>query len=139
LQFIEFTTKLVTNVAQIYASKTGETGRNASLASVIHDLDSLISSVQKRSGELSNVDEPGVTDRILLDSCQQCLEINQELRATLDVVKADKTMNSTGKAFKEAFNAAMRSLASGPRMSKLVKDLDQIKSQINMAVLVSSW
>ena len=120
INFVDFTSKLISGTYEIYSSSAGATDEHADLAKVIED----VLDVTRR---LSYSTRPAMTDdeTALLGLVSNCRELSQEL---VQVLKRLQTKNPKSKS--ESIRVALRSVCGKGKLESLENRIDKYRRQI---------
>jgi hypothetical protein len=139
VQFVDFATRLLSDAVKTYKSASGQTERVSILASITNDLTSLATRVEEQAVGLPERAPLGSPDSILLQACQQCRTISQELSSILQTLSARQSSKSGTRSARQSLTAAIRGIASEGKIKDLSEKLQTIQQQMQMAALMSLW
>ncbi|KAK3988997.1 hypothetical protein QBC44DRAFT_396840, partial [Cladorrhinum sp. PSN332] len=142
VQFIDFTTRLLSTTAKTYKSASGQTENVVSLTSVANDLDSLARRVSEKASKLSAQAPPNSSasegpDETLVRLCTECSEIGTEMITILSTLKAKGTTKF--ELAKHSIVTAVKTIRSESRITNLRERLLTVRQQMMMCALFSVW
>ena len=128
VQFVDFSSKLISNSAELYSSKTGSIAKHKELESLYLDLHQLSQKVntssQPSNGNVGRSQEEAALGRV----AGLCMETADELLSTIRKLKSP----TTGPHRKwRSFRQALKSVWKQERIDALQKKLDSISGQLN--------
>jgi hypothetical protein len=139
IQFVDFGSKLVSKTRQIYKSKDGRLSDKVLTEDLAIDLDLISQNLREslRENRLFNAQgqvEFSEDDEALDELCRRCNEIAAKLIAHLDKLKVE---GSSRHRNWESFKKALRASWSHEELDLLVAQLNEVRSEIELRVLVS--
>ena len=124
VQFVDFTSKLITKTAEGYRSADGALVDNARLEAATNDLLALNDQIDCNA-------TTGSTDPALLSLCSSCNDVAKELLAALSKLKAEG-----GKSKWKSFRKALRSVWSKEKVLEIERQLSNFRDEINLRIVV---
>ena len=128
VQFVDFSSKLISNSREIYSSRTGSTAKHKELESLYLDLHQLSQKVnassQSANGNTGRSPEEAALEKV----AGLCMETADELLSTIRRLKSP----TTGSYQKwRSFHQALKSIWNQERIDALRRKLDSISGQLN--------
>ncbi|KAJ3454194.1 hypothetical protein MRS44_018088 [Fusarium solani] len=134
--FVEFAYNLISETRTIYKSPDGRKPDVAPLSTVIKDLAGIGDQVTKAL-DASTSRASTASDETLIRLCRECQDITIEIRTVLGSLQARGT--SRLDHAKASVVIAAKSMWSKSKLEKLEQRLQQIRSEMMMAMLVALW
>ncbi|KAJ4123183.1 hypothetical protein NW768_009711 [Fusarium equiseti] len=136
ITFVEFSRELLNGAREVYKSPSGTTSRVVRLSSIVDDLTTAGDSI---SASMRNSPTSSQTrsDETLVNICQRCTVLKDELRQALQGLEArgDTKFDLARRSIAVAF----KSIWSQGKINDLDRRLNQVQSEMKMAVLMSLW
>ncbi|KAI5920262.1 hypothetical protein F4810DRAFT_684030 [Camillea tinctor] len=136
VQFVDFTSRLLSDVIQIYQSSTGQSATTVELSKIAQDLRSYVNHIERKANSLSYITEDDTKDRILR-ICRDCSAVCHKLEEAL------KKLQATGKTRLEiaqsSLRVALKGLWADDEIDGLVRQLSSVRSNMMNAIIVSVW
>lgn len=133
ISFVDFSRTLVSDAVRLYKSPGGRTKRTVELATVADHLGEMRSRIQEGLTQY----RPNSSDDVIFKLCQECAEVGAMLQHTIDSLTARGTTKLN--FAKRSFVVAARGLWKRGEIVALNQQLDHIRSQMMMALMVSLW
>lgn len=128
IQFVDFTSKLISGSHEIYKSATGEAKRNSELKTITKSLMRINLSLGKQ-GPLGSANE-----RELENLCKDCSSVAIDLIRALEQLQ----IKSSGKHQRwSSFKSALLTVWRQEDIDTLEQRVDSFRQQISMHILVS--
>ena len=124
VQFIDFSSKLISKTTEGYRSADGALVDNARLEAATNDLLAL-------NKQIDCNPSTGGTSLAILSLCSSCNDIAKELLAALAKLKAEG-----GKSKWKSFRKALRSVWSKEKISEIERRLSTFRDEINLHIVV---
>ncbi|KAF4951553.1 hypothetical protein FSARC_12884 [Fusarium sarcochroum] len=134
--FVEFTRTLLTEAREVYTSPSGTTSQSVRLDRIAQDL-AIVGDQVSSSLASSHSTSRTTSEETLRRLCGECKNIRNELQQALSSLQArgDTKFNYAVSSIATAFEA----IWSQGRINQLDQRLQQIQSEMTMALLVSLW
>jgi hypothetical protein len=123
IQFIDFSSNLVSKTAQLYQSNKGALAENIDAETATNHL-LLLNKKLKDSAT-------AIGDGALQNLCKSCSTTAEELLATLDKVKLKGKQHTW-----ESIRTALRIMRSKEEINKLERQLERFRQELNLHVTV---
>ncbi|KAG4282188.1 hypothetical protein FPRO04_13364 [Fusarium proliferatum] len=134
--FVEFSYNLISETRSIYRSPDGKPARVNDLSMVINDFADISHRV-KQALDLSNCQATTASDEILIRLCNESQDIATDFQRALTCLQANGT--SKVEHVKTSLVIALKAIWSKDKLVKLEQRLQQIRSEMTMAMLVALW
>ncbi|KAK3897567.1 hypothetical protein C8A05DRAFT_38875, partial [Staphylotrichum tortipilum] len=139
VQFIDFTTKLLSNTVETYRSASGTTEKITSLENITTELNTLTARVQEKAAQLPQSPAPESPNGLFLDACRQCQDISKQLATVLQPLAVKRPSKFQRKSVASALAVALRGAMSEKKIQDLSTQLQMIQQRMQLAALVSLW
>ncbi|VUC28213.1 unnamed protein product [Clonostachys rosea] len=135
--FVDFCYGLVSESIEIYRSPEGISSENFQLSTLAKDLGKISTQV---SDALDTATSQAlvVSDQSLVRLCRECESITAEVKSALQYLQAQGGGSKTMLA-KNSVTVALKAMWSKGKFQNIEKRLQQIRSEMTMAMLVSLW
>jgi hypothetical protein len=127
VQFISFTSGVISMSREIYQSSNGNTVSQNELDTVAQSLRRLCSPLRSFNKQRAFTDN----ERELKRLCQGCIRVTEDIEGALGKLKVQGSHHRKWKSFRQALNA----VRSGDEIEMLSKQLDQYRNQIDTTLL----
>jgi uncharacterized protein Yka (UPF0111/DUF47 family) len=118
--FVEFAAKLVSGAHQVYSSATGATDENASLETVVNDIQAMTRGLSSNTGPAATPDQIA-----LRDLAQKCCSLSEDLVKALRKLRMKNPKSKT-----ESVRVAWRAMREKNNLNSLEKQIDSYHRQI---------
>jgi hypothetical protein len=136
VQFVDFTSGLLSSTYSIYTSKTGDTKPHADLQTITTSLENvsnaLLRSLTEAETQKGGKAGSSKNDEDLARLCRECSSIADELLRALSKLRGQGNHNIWN-----SFCQALRTVWKQPEISALQMRLKEYREQISMIILVS--
>jgi len=132
VQFIDFTSKLITESYKLHASATGQLEEHVILEKVtknLRDVSLNLSTQVEKQTVLATLSQD---DKELQHLCKGCHEISLQLLQALEKLKAED-----GSSKWKSFRQALRTIWTREHIEGLEKQLDRFRQQLVISILAS--
>jgi hypothetical protein len=135
--FVDFCYSLVSESIEIYRSPEGISSENFQLSTLVKDLGKISTQV---SDALDTATSQALvpSDESLVRLCQECESITAEVNSALAYLQAQGG-GSKAMMAKNSVTVALKAMWSKGNLQNIEKRLQQIRSEMTMAMLVSLW
>lgn len=128
VQFVSFSTELLSKSCELYSSTTGSTAKHTKLETLYQDLHQLSQKLSSSSQSTSEEIECSPEEHALGRVADSCKETADELLSTIHGLKV-----TTGSRRKwRSFRQALKSVWKQQKIEALQKRLDAISGQFNL-------
>lgn len=124
VQFVDFSSKLISDTAELYRSAEGNLASNIELSTIVTDLSTLSSDLEVRDRDQSAYSKD---ERALTNLAVQCRELSTKL---LDIL-GDLRVKGPHKKWKSV-RRALRSVWKESEIREIQKRLDSFRSQLTL-------
>lgn len=128
VQFADFGFRFIRSAVELYKSPTGEKPEYIELSLVSQDLSRFADAIGSKLGE-----DKGLAGEVFLRLHGECMSTNKELQRSLNKLKAKGSTKIELAA--DGLRAAFREVGAAGDIEKLADRLDEIRQQMNVAVL----
>ena len=145
VQLLEFGSRLISDVRQIYCSSQGMPSEFVDLSRIAKDLSVMSAEIDAKlhasglNGSSSNpsMNLEGESEQTLYRLCLECKAIESELQTALGKLQAHGTTRL--RLVVDSFMVALKGLLSSKCLADLKERLYQTRNQLTIALLVSFW
>ncbi|CAH0050899.1 unnamed protein product [Clonostachys solani] len=137
VMFVDFCYGLVSESIEIYRSPEGISSENFQLSTLVKDLGKISTQV---SDALDTATSQALiaSDESLIRLCRECESITAEVNSALGYLQAQGG-GSKAMMAKNSVTVALKAMWSKGNLQNIEKRLQQIRSEMTMAMLVSLW
>lgn len=129
VQFISFTTRVLSETKKAYSAGTGESACYVDLHSMSCDLEDVSIRIQYPARTIT-------ADHTLLDLASRCQTISKNLQTALDGLKIDRTQSHKRWT---CFRHALRAVWGSKKIEQLASQMAQIQHELNLRLNVENW
>lgn len=133
VQFIDFSSKLLTKSHEIYESASGASIDNTQLECIAKDLEGLTARLKTSPSKQSLGTPISKSDPTLLKLVDQCASVAAELLKALSELKVRRTTNTRW----ESFRKALKSVWKKEEVDNINTRLRNIREELHLHVLVT--
>lgn len=132
VQFVDFSSKIVSGAAELYRSAEGSLTNNVELSTIVTDLSAISSGLEVHDRELSHEYEYSKDERALANLAVQCKDLADKLMDVLD----DLSVKGSHKKWKSV-RQALRSVWKENEIRDIQKRLDSFRSQLTLRLVAT--
>ncbi len=146
---VDFGARLLSDTYEIYRSGTGHTERDVELSTLSRDLTALGTQLQDRLSVVSSPSAASASasastaapgpEAVLLDLSRRCIEASSRLQKAVNDLQANMAGTSKISVAANSFASALKAVWKKSEIEGLKENLEEIRSQMTIATLVSVW
>lgn len=130
VQFVDFSSKLISDTAELYRSSKGSLARNIELSTIVTDLGAISSGLEVRGRSIAHACSND--ERAIASLATQCKNLSSKL---LDVLE-DLSVKGSHKKWKSV-SQALRSVWKESEIREIQKRLDSFRSQLTIRLVAT--
>jgi hypothetical protein len=134
--FIDFTRFLISETSKAYRSPIGQSSTTVYLSTITEHIDEVQSVIQSTSKCLKDTSLTQ-SDHLIFKLCEQCEDIGAKMREMTRSLTAQGTTKFD--FLKSSFATSVKAILKRDDISQITEQLDTIRGQISMALLISIW
>lgn len=134
VQFVDFSSKIVSKGRRIYLSANGALPKNLELEVVANDLARLAQGLSKESNDTARAPNLSEDERALQTMSEECSKIAEELLVRLEKLKVKSDAKQRGW---KSLRQALKSVWGKEELDDLSKRLSLFRDQLQFHILVS--